>query len=89
MISKEEVQANLEGIKEQLTRFLDFNTKINPAILVNNADWLTKVSLTDFLRDVGKHFSVNTMIAKESVKRRLEAEGISLYRIQLSFTAIL
>jgi tyrosyl-tRNA synthetase len=77
MMSKEEVQANLEGIKEQLRRFLDFDSKVNPAIMVNNADWLTTVSLTDFLRDIGKHFSVNTMIAKESVKRRLECEGIS------------
>jgi tyrosyl-tRNA synthetase len=77
MLSKEEVQANLEGIKEQLGRFLDFENIINPAIMVNNADWLTTVSLTDFLRDIGKHFSVNTMIAKESVKRRLEADGIS------------
>ncbi len=77
MLTKEEVNFNLEGIKKQLSRFLDFNAKTNPAVMVNNADWLTTVSLTDFLRDVGKHFSVNTMIAKETVKRRLEAEGIS------------
>jgi tyrosyl-tRNA synthetase len=77
LLSKEEVQTNVEGIKEQLRRFLDFETKSNPAILVNNADWLTTISITDFLRDVGKHFTVNTMIAKESVKRRLEQEGIS------------
>ncbi len=77
LLSKEEVQANVEGIKEQLRRFLDFETKTNPAILVNNADWLTTISLTDFLRDVGKHFTVNAMIAKELIKRRLEQEGIS------------
>ncbi|HEX9897461.1 MAG TPA: tyrosine--tRNA ligase [Dehalococcoidales bacterium] len=77
LLSKEEVQTNVEGIKEQLRHFLDFETKTNPAILVNNADWLTTISLTDFLRDVGKHFTVNAMIAKESVKRRLEQEGIS------------
>ena len=77
MLTKEEVNFNLEGIKAQLSRFLDFNAKANPAVMVNNADWLTTISLTDFLRDVGKHFSVNTMIAKETVKRRLEAEGIS------------
>jgi tyrosyl-tRNA synthetase len=77
MISKEDVLVNLEGIKAQLRRFLDFDSKTNPAIMVNNADWLTTTSLTDFLRDVGKHFSVNTMIAKETVKRRLEGEGIS------------
>jgi tyrosyl-tRNA synthetase len=77
MISKEDVLFNLEGIKEQLRRFLDFDSKTNPAIMVNNADWLTTTSLTDFLRDVGKHFSVNTMIAKETIKRRLEGDGIS------------
>jgi tyrosyl-tRNA synthetase len=77
MLSKDDVNANLEGIKEQLGRFLDFKAAGNPAFLINNADWLTTVSLTDFLREVGKHFSVNTMIAKESVKRRLEGEGIS------------
>jgi tyrosyl-tRNA synthetase len=77
MLTKEEVNFNLEGIKAQLARFLDFNAQSNPAVMVNNAEWLTTVSLTDFLRDVGKHFSVNTMIAKETVKRRLEAEGIS------------
>ena len=77
MLTKEEVNFNLEGIKAQLSRFLDFNAKTNPAVMVNNADWLTTVGLTDFLRDVGKHFSVNNMIAKETVKRRLEAEGIS------------
>ena len=77
LITKEEVIANLDGVKEQLRRFLDFNNKINPALMVNNADWLTTTSVTDFLRDIGKHFSVNTMIAKETVKRRLESEGIS------------
>jgi tyrosyl-tRNA synthetase len=77
MLSKEDVNFNLEGIKDQLNRFLDFKSSVNPARMVNNADWLTTVSLTDFLRDVGKHFSVNTMIAKETVKRRLEGDGIS------------
>jgi tyrosyl-tRNA synthetase len=77
MLSKEDVNFNVEGIKSQLSRFLDFNSKTNPAQMVNNADWLTTIPLTDFLRDVGKHFSVNTMIAKETIKRRLDAEGIS------------
>ncbi len=77
MLSKEDVNFNLNGIKEQLSRFLDFKSHANPAVMVNNADWLTTVSLTDFLRDVGKHFSINTMIAKETIKRRLEGEGIS------------
>jgi tyrosyl-tRNA synthetase len=77
LLSKEDVASNLEGIKAQLARFLDFESKTNPARMVNNADWLTTTSITDFLRDIGKHFSVNTMIAKETVKRRLEGEGIS------------
>ncbi|HEX7475174.1 MAG TPA: tyrosine--tRNA ligase [Dehalococcoidales bacterium] len=77
LISKEAVQFNLEGIKEQLKRFLDFDNQTNPAIMVNNADWLTTTPLTDFLRDIGKHFSVNNMIAKETIKRRLEGDGIS------------
>lgn len=78
LLTKEQVDANLEGIKEQLSRFLDFETKTNPAIIVNNAEWLCRVAMLDFLRDVGKYFSVNYMIAKESVKRRLEQEeGIS------------
>jgi tyrosyl-tRNA synthetase len=77
LMSKEAVQYNLEGIKEQLKRFLDFNNKNNPAIMVNNADWLTTTPLTDFLRDIGKHFSINNMIAKETIRRRMEGEGIS------------
>ncbi len=77
LITKEELAYNLEGIKEQLSRFLDFNSKTNPAIMVNNADWLTTTPLTDFLRDIGKHFSVNAMLTKESVKMRLNGDGIS------------
>jgi tyrosyl-tRNA synthetase len=77
LLSKEKVQANVENIKEQLRHFLDFGSKTNPAILVNNADWLTTTSLLDFLRDIGKHFTVNAMVAKESVKRRFEQGGIS------------
>jgi tyrosyl-tRNA synthetase len=77
LISKEQLNFNLEGIREQLSRFLDFKVKTNPAIMVNNADWLCTISLTDFLRDIGKHFTVNAMLAKESVKTRLNSEGIS------------
>ncbi len=78
LLTKEQVEANQEGIKEQLGRFLDFECKSNPAIMVNNTDWLGTIPVLDFLRDVGKYFSVNYMIAKESTKRRLEQEeGIS------------
>jgi tyrosyl-tRNA synthetase len=78
LLDKEGVEKNLAGIKAQLSRFFDFEIKTNPARLVNNADWLTKVSMVDFLRDVGKYFTVNGMLTRESVKRRLEQEeGIS------------
>lgn len=74
----EQVEANVAGIRVQLARFLDFEVKSNPARLVNNADWLTTMSAMAFLRDVGKYFTVNYMLAKESVKRRIESEdGIS------------
>ena len=82
LLSKEELAYNLENIKAQLSRFLDFDSKANPAIMVNNADWLTTTPLTDFLRDIGKHFTVNNMLAKESVKQRLNGDGIS-FRVQL------
>jgi tyrosyl-tRNA synthetase len=78
LLSKEKIEENLQGIKAQLARFLDFEAKENPARIVNNADWLAVIPMVDFLRDVGKHFTVNAMLAKESVKRRLESEdGIS------------
>ncbi|HMB92256.1 MAG TPA: tyrosine--tRNA ligase [Rhodothermales bacterium] len=78
LLSDEQIEHNLEGIKEQLSRFLDFDAKENPAQIVNNADWLASISLVDFLRDVGKYFTVNHMMAKESIKRRLESEdGLS------------
>ncbi len=65
-----------ERVKKQLIQFLDFNSKKNPAKIINNYDWLSKLKTIEFLRDIGKHFSVNNMISKESVKSRLEA-GIS------------
>jgi tyrosyl-tRNA synthetase len=78
LLSKEQIEHNLEGIREQLSHFLDFEARTNAAMLVNNADWLAPLSLVDFLRDIGKYFTVNYMLAKESVKRRYEqGEGIS------------
>ena len=66
------------GIRLQLERFLDFDSRTNAARIVNNADWLGTVDLLTFLRDAGKHFTVNYMLQKESVNRRLESEeGIS------------
>ena len=73
-----QVEENLAGIKEQLSRFLDFDAKENPAHIVNNADWLGPITMMEFLRDVGKHFTVNNLLGKEAISRRLESEeGIS------------
>ena len=78
LLSTSEVDVNLAGIREQLGRFLDFNVERNAARIINNADWLAAIDLLSFLRDAGKYFTVNYMLQKESVNRRLEsAEGIS------------
>jgi len=78
LLTREQIDFNLVGIKQQLARFLDFSSKGNPAQIINNADWLCPMRLMDFLRDTGKYFTVNYMLAKESVRRRLEQEdGIS------------
>ncbi len=80
LLTKEATDANLQGIKSQLDRFLDFSPGTsNAAKIVNNADWLVPVGMVDFMRDVGKHFSINYMLAKDSVDRRLGADegGIS------------
>jgi tyrosyl-tRNA synthetase len=74
----ETIQANTEAIKKQLSHFLDFDSKSNPARLLNNADWLTKLNMIDFMRDIGKNFTVNYMLSKESIRTRLDREeGIS------------
>jgi tyrosyl-tRNA synthetase len=78
LLTADRVEENVRGIRAQLARFLDFETKTNPARLLNNADWLTRLGAIDFMRDVGKHFTINAMLAKESVRRRTESEdGIS------------
>jgi tyrosyl-tRNA synthetase len=78
LLTFEQVEVNAGGIRRQLERFLDFNSAVNPARVVNNVDWLRPIGFLDFLRDVGKHFTVNYMLAKESVKRRVGGEeGIS------------
>jgi len=78
LLTFEQVDENLRGFLPQLERVLDFGAASNAAKLVNNADWLRPLDAMAFLRDVGKHFTVNYMLQKESVKRRLEQEdGIS------------
>src|SRR5665213_2770494 len=87
LLTIEQLATNVEGIREQLGRFLDFSPSAGAsrALLLNNADWLTKLSLTDFLRDVGKHFTVNQMIAKESVKSRLDRDDVGLSFTEFSY----
>lgn len=87
LLTVEQLEANLAGIGEQMARFLDFSPGAGSsrAKLLNNADWLTTISLTDFLRDVGKHFTVNQMIAKEAVKSRLDREDVGLSFTEFSY----
>lgn len=79
LLTPDQLAHNIASIRGQLTRFLDFDTPANPARLVNNADWIAPISFLDFLRDVGKHITVNQMIAKDSVRSRMEdrESGIS------------
>jgi tyrosyl-tRNA synthetase len=74
LLSEDILNYNLESVKVQLTRFLDFNTGANSAEMVNNYDWFKSFTFLDFIRDVGKHITVNYMMAKESVKKRLEGD---------------
>jgi tyrosyl-tRNA synthetase len=78
LLTLEQVEANVAGIRRQLARVLDFESATAPARLIDNAEWLTRLGAVEFMRDVGKHFTVNYMLAKESVRRRVEGEeGIS------------
>jgi tyrosyl-tRNA synthetase len=85
LISKETLQANIAKVKQQLARLLDFDTPTNPARLVDNADWTAQVTYLDFLRDIGKHFSVNQMIAKESVRTRMEDREAGISYTEFSY----
>ncbi|HEV2427288.1 MAG TPA: tyrosine--tRNA ligase, partial [Acidimicrobiales bacterium] len=87
LLSAEEIAHNVERVAGQLTGLLDFSASAGPtrALVLNNADWLTTLGLTDFLRDVGKHFSVNSMVAKETVRRRLEREEAGLSFTEFSY----
>jgi len=82
LLDEASLQKNIEGVKAQLGRFLDFNATENPAELVNNFDWMKDISLIDFIRDTGKHITVNYMMAKDSVKKRLSSES----KVGMSFT---
>ncbi len=79
LLSEDLLQKNLEGIKNQLKKFIDFDsTRPTSAELVNNYDWFKEIRLLDFLRDAGKHITVNYMMSKDSVRKRIDSEtGIS------------
>jgi tyrosyl-tRNA synthetase len=78
LLSVADIDDNVESMRKQLEPFLDFEARSNPARMVNNADWLRKTDLLSFLRDVGKHFTVNSMMGRESVKGRFDRDnGIS------------
>ncbi len=83
LLNEEILAKNIAGIRGQLERFIDFNSDIsNKAELVNNYDWMKDYSFIDFARDIGKHITVNYMMAKDSVKKRLSAES----KVGMSFT---
>ena len=79
LLSEDQLQKNISGVKNQLMQFLDFDpTRKNAAEMANNYDWFKNISFIDFLRDVGKHITVNYMMAKDSVKKRIDGDaGIS------------
>lgn len=78
LLTLDTIEENLVGIKAQLASVLDFEVKGNPAKLVNNADWLKELNLLAFLRDIGKHFTVNYMLSKDSVQNRLERDDVGI-----------
>src|SRR6266567_8967104 len=85
LLTKETIATNIASVKVQLGRLLDFDTKTNPARLVDNASWTENVTCLDFLRDIGKHFSVNQMIGKESVRARMEDREVGISYTEFSY----
>ena len=75
LLSLETLRHNQENIKKQLSKFLDFGDTKNEAILVNNYDWMSQLSFLDFIRDIGKHITVNYMLAKDSVRKRISGDS--------------
>ena len=85
LLSLETLRANVAAMEAQMRMFLDFDAGPNGALLVNNFDWMSRFSYLDFLRDVGKHFPVNVMLAKDSVKSRLERTDSGLSYTEFSY----
>jgi tyrosyl-tRNA synthetase len=88
LLTRETTAENLASIRSQLEHFLDFDGSTNPARTVNNLDWLGEISMVDFLRDVGKHFSVNALLKKESVRRRVEHEETGISYTEFSYALL-
>ena len=85
LLNQETLDRNIASVKVQLAKLLDFETKTNPAKLVDNATWTRDVLFLDFLRDIGKHFSVNQMVAKESVRARMEDRETGISYTEFSY----
>jgi tyrosyl-tRNA synthetase len=85
LLTKEILDRNIASVKVQLAKLLDFETNQNPARLVDNASWTAGISFLDFLRDIGKHFSVNQMVAKESVRARMEDREVGISYTEFSY----
>ena len=85
LLTKEILDHNIASVKVQLAKLLDFETKQNPARLVDNAGWTAGISFLNFLRDIGKHFSVNQMVAKESVRARMEDREVGISYTEFSY----
>lgn len=85
LLSSETLSNNIAKVNQQLRMLLDFETKTNPARLLDNASWTNSVSYLDFLRDIGKHFSVNQMVAKESVRARMEDREVGISYTEFSY----
>jgi tyrosyl-tRNA synthetase len=88
LLSIEQIRKNVEAVKKQLSHFVSFDSGDNSALLVNNYDWLNSMTFLEFLRDVGKHFTVNYMIAKEHVKSRLGDQEKSISFTEFSYTLL-
>ncbi|MEW4452821.1 tyrosine--tRNA ligase [Bremerella sp. JC817] len=85
LLSVDQLRANVDAIKTQMHQFLDFDEAGSGAVLVNNFDWMQSFSYLDFLRDIGKNFPVNVMMAKDSVKGRLERDDAGLSYTEFSY----
>lgn len=88
LLSPAQIEFNLAGIRKQLEHFLDFEVSANPARMVNNLEWLAQLGALEFLRDVGKHFSMNALLRKETVRRRLEDEEVGISYTEFSYSLL-